>query len=55
MGSPQTPTPDQIETLETAGQLELLTSPEWITIKDGKAIIPMFHPRQAVSLIKLDW
>jgi xylan 1,4-beta-xylosidase len=55
MGSPQTPTPDQIETLETAGQLELLTSPEWITIKDGKAIIPMFLPRQAVSLIKLDW
>lgn len=55
MGSPQNPTAEQIETLEAAGQLEMLTSPEWITVKDGKAVIAMHLPRQAVSLLKLDW
>jgi xylan 1,4-beta-xylosidase len=55
MGSPQNPTAEQIETLEKAGQLQLLSSPEWIKIKQGQVIIPMFLPRQGVSLLKLDW
>ncbi|MEN6308850.1 MAG: beta-xylosidase [Anaerohalosphaeraceae bacterium] len=55
MGNPQKPTAEQIETLEKAGQLQLLSSPEWIKIKQGQAIIPMFLPRQGVSLLKLDW
>jgi xylan 1,4-beta-xylosidase len=55
MGSPQNPTAGQIEKLEAAGQLQLLNSPEYITVKDGRAVVTMFLPRQAVSLIKLDW
>ena len=55
MGSPQNPTPEQIDSLEKAGQLQLLDSPEWIQIKDGRAVIPIILPRQGVSLIRLDW
>jgi xylan 1,4-beta-xylosidase len=55
MGSPQNPTPEQIDTLEKAGQLKLLTSPEWINIKDGKASVSMQLPRQGVSLLKFIW
>ena len=36
MGSPQNPTPEQYARLEAAGQLALLTSPEWVNCKDGK-------------------
>ncbi|WP_080054896.1 GH39 family glycosyl hydrolase [Spirosoma aerolatum] len=55
MGSPKTPTPEQIVELEKAGQLQLLTSPEWITVKNGEAILPFSLPRQGVSLLKLSW
>jgi len=55
MGSPQEPTPEQIETLERAGQLQLLTSPEWVVIKDGKLAVSMQLPRQGVSLLKFIW
>src|SRR5215467_6598814 len=33
MGSPQSPSPEQYAELERAGQLELLTSPEWIPVR----------------------
>ena len=55
MGSPQNPTPDQICELEDAGQLQLYTSPTWIDVKDGKAIVKMELPRQGVSLLKFSW
>ncbi|MBN8823861.1 MULTISPECIES: beta-xylosidase [unclassified Spirosoma] len=55
MGSPKTPTPEQVAELEKAGQLQLLTSPEWITVKNGEAILPFSLPRQGVSLLKLSW
>ena len=55
MGSPQNPTPEQIDTLEKAGQLKLLTSPEWVDIKDGKISVSMQLPRQGVSLLKFIW
>ena len=55
MGSPKTPTPEQIADLEKAGQLQLLTSPEWITAKDGKATLTFDLPRQGVSLLKFSW
>jgi xylan 1,4-beta-xylosidase len=55
MGSPQNPTPEQVETLERAGQLHLLTSPEWVDIKDGKTTVTMQLPRQGVSLLKFIW
>jgi xylan 1,4-beta-xylosidase len=55
MGSPQNPTPGQVAELEKAGQLQLFTSPEWIKIADGKAVIRMALPRQGVSLLQLSW
>lgn len=55
MGSPQKPTAEQIATLEKAGQLQLLTSPEWITVKDGNLTLPFSLPRQGVSLLKISW
>ncbi len=54
-GSPQNPTQEQIEALEQAGQLQLYTSPQWLNITDGKAVVQMNLPRQAVSLIQLIW
>ncbi|TLV03858.1 GH39 family glycosyl hydrolase [Dyadobacter luticola] len=55
MGSPKAPTPAQIAQLEKAGQLQLLTSPEWINPKNGLANIQMSLPRQGVSLLKFSW
>lgn len=55
MGSPQNPTPDQISELEKAGQLQLLTSPEWMRVKDRKLEVPFVLPRQGVSLIRVSW
>lgn len=55
MGSPKTPSPEQIKELEAAGQLELLTSPQYIQTSNGAATIKLSLPRQGVSLLKLDW
>ncbi len=55
MGSPKIPTPEQVAELEKAGQLQLLTSPEWVTVKDGNVLLNMELPRQGVSLLKLSW
>ena len=55
MGSPKQPSAEQIKLLEKAGQLELLTSPEWITPKAGGVTIEMHLPRQAVSLLHFKW
>lgn len=55
MGSPQTPTQEQYARLKAAGQLELLTSPEWLDVKDGKVVIDTELPRQAISLLRLAW
>lgn len=55
MGSPKQPTSEQIAILEKAGQLQLLTSPEWITPKNGEAQIKMKLPRQGVSFLHFKW
>jgi len=55
MGSPQNPSPEQILRLERAGQLQLFTSPKWISTKDGEAVIQIDIPRQGVSFLKLTW
>ncbi|OGC06165.1 beta-xylosidase [candidate division KSB1 bacterium RBG_16_48_16] len=55
MGSPQQPSPEQIAILEKAGQLHLLTSPEWIKIKDGEVRLKFGLPRQGVSLVTMGW
>ncbi|HKX28505.1 MAG TPA: beta-xylosidase [Blastocatellia bacterium] len=55
MGSPQNPTPEQYEQLEAAGQLALLTSPEWVNCSNGQIELSFSLPRQAVSLIQVSW
>ncbi len=55
MNSPQHPTPEQYSKLQAAGQLELLHSPEWLDVIDGKVKIATGLPRQATSLMHLKW
>ncbi len=55
MGSPQNPTAEQIKELEKAGQLALISSPQWMGVKNGILQLSVDMPRQAVSLLKLDW
>jgi xylan 1,4-beta-xylosidase len=55
MGSPQTPTAEQYARLKEAGQLELLSSPEWLDASGGKVTIGANLPRQATSLLRLTW
>jgi xylan 1,4-beta-xylosidase len=55
MGSPQVPTADQYARLKAAGQLELLSSPEWLDVNEGKLTIATALPRQATSLMHLKW
>jgi xylan 1,4-beta-xylosidase len=55
MGSPQQPTPEQYAKLEAAGQLQLLTSPSWQKMKDGKLTLDFELPRHAVSLLHVSW
>lgn len=54
-GSPATPTPEQYAKLEAAGGLELLDSPHWIEILNGKADLQFALPLQAISLVELSW
>jgi len=55
MGSPQNPTAEQIKTLEKAGQLETVGNPQKLNVKASSLVIDIVLPRQAVSLLKLDW
>ena len=55
MGSPQHPTPRQYADLQAAGQLQLLTSPEWLDVVDGHVMLATDMPRQGISLLHLNW
>lgn len=55
MGSPQSPCPEQVEQLQSAGQLHLLTSPTWIPMDHGAAHLQFSLPRQALSLLRIAW
>jgi xylan 1,4-beta-xylosidase len=55
MGSPQTPTQEQYARLKEAGQLELLSSPQWLDVRDGMVTIGTELPRQATSLMRIKW
>ena len=55
MGSPQNPSPDQIDQLEKAGKLQTIGSPQVMKITNNTTTVQMTLPRQAVALIKLDW
>ena len=55
MGSPQSPTAEQYARLESAGQLELLESPRWLSTDSGQVEMSFAMPRQAVSLVQVSW
>jgi xylan 1,4-beta-xylosidase len=55
MGSPQHPTSQQYADLRAAGQLQLLTSPEWLDVKNGEVKVSTELPRQGISLLHLKW
>jgi xylan 1,4-beta-xylosidase len=55
MGSPQSPTPTQYELLQSAGQLQLLTSPVWTPIAQGAVHLQFTLPRQGLSLVRITW
>ncbi len=55
LGSPQSLSPSQHEQLQQEGQLQLLSSPEWISIEKGVAHLQFDLPRQGLSLVRLAW
>jgi xylan 1,4-beta-xylosidase len=55
MGKPQNPDEVQYQDLERAGQLELMSSPQWLDAKDGKLTLKFDLPRQGVSFLHLTW
>jgi len=55
MGSPQQPTPEQYARLEAASNLASLDGPSSIDVAGGRATLTFTLPRQAVSLIVLEW
>jgi xylan 1,4-beta-xylosidase len=55
MGSPQQPSEKQRHELEASGRLQLLSSPEWMTEKNGGITLRFDLPRQAISLIRATW
>jgi xylan 1,4-beta-xylosidase len=55
MGSPQNPSGEQYAELQAAGQLQLLTSPVWLDVKDGKVTLPTELLHLAISLLRLSW
>jgi xylan 1,4-beta-xylosidase len=55
MGSPAAPTAEQQRQLEEAGQLQTMGSPKWLWNTAGKVSVNFDLPRQAVSLIRIEW
>ncbi len=55
MGSPENLTNIQYRTLERAGLLEELKSPEWMNSRSGTADLQFSLPLQALSLVQLGW
>jgi xylan 1,4-beta-xylosidase len=55
MGSPEDPTPEQYAQLKAAGQLQDLTSPEWLDVTSGNVTVATDLPRQGTSLLHLQW
>jgi xylan 1,4-beta-xylosidase len=55
MGSPQAPSASQLEVLQNAGQLQLLSTPERIPIAKGVVHVQFALPRQGLSLVRIAW
>jgi xylan 1,4-beta-xylosidase len=55
MGSPLTLSPNQLAELAKAGQLAELEPSKEIRFRNGQAVLDVNLPREAVSLLVLDW
>ncbi len=55
MGSPENPTAAQYQVLKTAGQLQSLGSPRWVTVEGRVVDLTFTEPVQGVSLLDFSW
>jgi len=55
LGSPQHPSEKEYKILEKSGQLELLSKPQKVNIKNSELSVNFQLPRQAVSFLKIDY
>jgi len=55
MESPPKPSAAQYAQLEKASELKALAGPSSVDVKNGTATITFALPRQAVSLLVLEW
>jgi xylan 1,4-beta-xylosidase len=55
MGSPIAPTEPQYAELEAAGKLARMEGPATLRVERGQATLPLALPRQAVSLLVVEW
>jgi len=54
MGLSAPPTAEERERLEKAGRLATMDTPQTVCVEDGKALVRLHLPRQAVSLLVLE-
>ncbi len=55
MGSPESASAVHYESLQAAGQLQLLNSPAWVFFSGGSAHLQFSLPRQGLSLVRISW
>ncbi|HEY0757734.1 MAG TPA: beta-xylosidase [Acidisarcina sp.] len=55
MGSPRQPSPAQYTSLEHAGQLQLLSPAQTLTVKSGALQLQISLPRPSLSLLRISW
>ncbi len=55
MGSPQSPTAEQVAALKKAGGLELLTSPGWVDVDAGTVKVATRLERESMELMRVSW
>ena len=53
IGSPQSPTPEQYKELESAGELQLVTSPQWVHVENGSVRMTLDLPRPGLALLRI--
>ncbi len=55
MGSPQTPSAEQIAALKRAGGLELAGSPAWVDVDAGTVKMATRLERESMELMRVSW
>jgi len=55
MNSPQNPTPDMLNRLKAAAELELLEPVRFFDVRNGKVELDFSLPRYGVSLVEIRW